>query len=154
MRIEIILVFSPKCVYTEICLEIISSDTWTMLCTSSSFPFHTEIREGLKSCINFFPVYLSTAARAIEVLNFTPLNNKSIRIMHSHRDPSIRKSGTANIFIKVIAHPGPFFISSLCLLNSYVCSCVLCTSLLACYPELDLSYRFTIMVTIVFFIAT
>ncbi|CAI9753476.1 unnamed protein product [Fraxinus pennsylvanica] len=40
------------------------------------------------------------AARAIEVLNFTPLNNKSIRIMYSHRDPSIRKSGTANIFIK------------------------------------------------------
>ncbi|CAA2996191.1 polyadenylate-binding 2-like [Olea europaea subsp. europaea] len=71
-----------------------------MLCTSSSFPFHTEIREGLKSCIDIFPVYLSTAARAIEVLNFTPLNNKSIRIMHSHRDPSIRKSGTANIFIK------------------------------------------------------
>ena len=40
------------------------------------------------------------AARAIDVLNFTPLNNKPIRIMYSHRDPSIRKSGTANIFIK------------------------------------------------------
>ncbi|KAH6782228.1 binding protein 2 [Perilla frutescens var. hirtella] len=40
------------------------------------------------------------AARALEVLNFTPLNNKSIRIMYSHRDPSIRKSGSANIFIK------------------------------------------------------
>ncbi|KAL2537887.1 Polyadenylate-binding protein 8 [Forsythia ovata] len=40
------------------------------------------------------------AARAMEVLNFTPLNNKSIRIMYSHRDPSIRKSGTSNIFIK------------------------------------------------------
>ncbi|KAL0392081.1 UNVERIFIED_CONTAM: Polyadenylate-binding protein 8 [Sesamum radiatum] len=40
------------------------------------------------------------AARALEVLNFTPLNNKSIRVMYSHRDPSIRKSGTANIFIK------------------------------------------------------
>ncbi|EPS61401.1 hypothetical protein M569_13396, partial [Genlisea aurea] len=40
------------------------------------------------------------AARAIEVLNFTPLNEKTIRIMYSHRDPSIRKSGTANIFIK------------------------------------------------------
>ncbi|XP_044475277.1 polyadenylate-binding protein 2-like [Mangifera indica] len=40
------------------------------------------------------------AARALEVLNFTPLNNKPIRIMYSHRDPSIRKSGTGNIFIK------------------------------------------------------
>ncbi|KAL0283308.1 UNVERIFIED_CONTAM: Polyadenylate-binding protein 8 [Sesamum radiatum] len=40
------------------------------------------------------------AARALEVLNFTPLNNKSIRVMYSHQDPSIRKSGTANIFIK------------------------------------------------------
>ncbi|KAK3231340.1 hypothetical protein Dsin_003221 [Dipteronia sinensis] len=40
------------------------------------------------------------AARALDVLNFTPINNKSIRIMYSHRDPSIRKSGTGNIFIK------------------------------------------------------
>lgn len=31
------------------------------------------------------------AARALDVLNFTPLNNKSIRVMYSHRDPSIRK---------------------------------------------------------------
>ncbi|GLT58906.1 hypothetical protein SLA2020_317650 [Shorea laevis] len=40
------------------------------------------------------------AARAMDGLNFTPLNNKPIRIMYSHRDPSLRKSGTANIFIK------------------------------------------------------
>ncbi|XP_058081704.1 polyadenylate-binding protein 8-like isoform X2 [Magnolia sinica] len=40
------------------------------------------------------------AARALEMLNFTPLNGKPIRIMYSHRDPSIRKSGAANIFIK------------------------------------------------------
>ncbi|KAG9440287.1 hypothetical protein H6P81_020452 [Aristolochia fimbriata] len=40
------------------------------------------------------------AARALEMLNFTPLNSKPIRIMYSHRDPSIRKSGAANIFIK------------------------------------------------------
>ncbi|KAI5655271.1 hypothetical protein M9H77_32458 [Catharanthus roseus] len=40
------------------------------------------------------------ASRAMEVLNFTPVNGKSVRIMFSHRDPSIRKSGTANIFIK------------------------------------------------------
>ncbi|KAK5831865.1 polyadenylate-binding protein 2-like [Gossypium arboreum] len=40
------------------------------------------------------------AARALNLLNFTPLNNKPIRIMYSQRDPSLRKSGTANIFIK------------------------------------------------------
>ncbi|GMH13823.1 hypothetical protein Nepgr_015664 [Nepenthes gracilis] len=40
------------------------------------------------------------AARAMDVLNFTPLNGKTIRIMYSHRDPTIRKSGTGNIFIK------------------------------------------------------
>ncbi|KAJ1385963.1 RNA-binding domain superfamily [Sesbania bispinosa] len=40
------------------------------------------------------------AANAMEHLNFTPLNGKPIRIMFSHRDPSIRKSGYANVFIK------------------------------------------------------
>lgn len=34
------------------------------------------------------------------MLNFTSVNGKPIRIMFSHRDPSIRKSGYANIFIK------------------------------------------------------
>ncbi|KAL5987720.1 Polyadenylate-binding protein 8 [Asimina triloba] len=41
-----------------------------------------------------------SAARALDVLNFTPINGKPIRVMYSHRDPSIRKSGAANIFIK------------------------------------------------------
>ncbi|KAE9611375.1 hypothetical protein Lal_00011575 [Lupinus albus] len=40
------------------------------------------------------------AANAMELLNFTPLNGKPIRIMFSQRDPSIRKSGYANVFIK------------------------------------------------------
>ncbi|RDY01776.1 Polyadenylate-binding protein 2, partial [Mucuna pruriens] len=40
------------------------------------------------------------AANAMEHLNFTPLNGKAIRIMFSHRDPSISKSEYANVFTK------------------------------------------------------
>lgn len=40
------------------------------------------------------------AADAINFLNFMPVNGKSIRIMYSNRDATLRKSGTANIFIK------------------------------------------------------
>ncbi|KAJ0667140.1 putative RNA recognition motif domain, nucleotide-binding alpha-beta plait domain superfamily [Helianthus annuus] len=43
---------------------------------------------------------LMTTTIAIEVLNFMPVNGKSIRIMYSHRDPNVRKSGSGNIFIK------------------------------------------------------
>ncbi|XWS68050.1 hypothetical protein CRYUN_Cryun04dG0057000 [Craigia yunnanensis] len=40
------------------------------------------------------------AARALDLLNFTLVNGKPIRVMYSNRDPSIRKSGAGNIFIK------------------------------------------------------
>ncbi|XP_077220325.1 poly(A)-binding protein 5 [Tasmannia lanceolata] len=40
------------------------------------------------------------ASHALELLNFTPINGKPVRIMFSLRDPSIRKSGQANVFIK------------------------------------------------------
>ena len=33
-------------------------------------------------------------------MNYTPLNGKPIRIMFSHRDPTIRKTGFANVFVK------------------------------------------------------
>ncbi|CAL5016051.1 unnamed protein product [Urochloa decumbens] len=46
------------------------------------------------------------AARALEVLNFALLNSKPIRVMYSNRDPSSRRSGSANIFIKIFGEYG------------------------------------------------
>ena len=40
------------------------------------------------------------AARALNDLNFNPVNGKAIRILYSQRDPTIRKSGVGNIFVK------------------------------------------------------
>eukprot|EP01063_Lacrimia_lanifica_P032654 TRINITY_DN5614_c0_g2_i1.p1 TRINITY_DN5614_c0_g2~~TRINITY_DN5614_c0_g2_i1.p1 ORF type:complete len:566 (+),score=296.40 TRINITY_DN5614_c0_g2_i1:87-1784(+) len=40
------------------------------------------------------------AQRAIETHNFEALKDKQIRIMWSQRDPSVRKSGVGNVFIK------------------------------------------------------
>eukprot|EP00993_Chasmostoma_nieuportense_P001481 NODE_235_length_2623_cov_44.191106_g220_i0.p1 GENE.NODE_235_length_2623_cov_44.191106_g220_i0~~NODE_235_length_2623_cov_44.191106_g220_i0.p1 ORF type:complete len:618 (-),score=114.61 NODE_235_length_2623_cov_44.191106_g220_i0:671-2524(-) len=40
------------------------------------------------------------AERALETLNYHQINGKPIRIMWSHRDPSLRKSGAGNVFIK------------------------------------------------------
>ncbi|CAH8384170.1 unnamed protein product [Eruca vesicaria subsp. sativa] len=40
------------------------------------------------------------ASRALNELNFMALNGRAIRVMYSVRDPSVRKSGLGNIFIK------------------------------------------------------
>ena len=41
-----------------------------------------------------------SAVRALDALNFAPLNGKNIRLMFSNKDPSMRKSGRANVFVK------------------------------------------------------
>lgn len=40
------------------------------------------------------------ADKAMDILNYQPLMGKPVRIMHSQRDPSIRKSGKGNIIVK------------------------------------------------------
>lgn len=40
------------------------------------------------------------ASRSLELLNYMSVNNRPIRIMFSQRDPSLRRSGSGNIFIK------------------------------------------------------
>uniref|UniRef100_A0A7N1A7V8 RRM domain-containing protein n=1 Tax=Kalanchoe fedtschenkoi TaxID=63787 RepID=A0A7N1A7V8_KALFE len=41
-----------------------------------------------------------SAAKAMDRLNYTPLNGKPIRNMYSYRNATIKKSGAGNIFIK------------------------------------------------------
>jgi len=48
--------------------------------------------------VNYHSV--TDAEQAFDILNYTIVKGKPIRIMWSHRDPSIRKSGVGNIFIK------------------------------------------------------
>ncbi|OAF67245.1 Polyadenylate tail-binding protein [Intoshia linei] len=55
-------------------------------------------RSGNYAYINFMDK--NCALQAMRNLNYNTLNEKSMRIMWSFRDPSIRKNGVGNIFIK------------------------------------------------------
>lgn len=48
--------------------------------------------------VNFHNV--SDAERALDTLNYSSIKGRSCRIMWSQRDPSLRKSGAGNIYVK------------------------------------------------------
>ena len=48
--------------------------------------------------VNFHSV--SDAERALDTMNYTPIRGRACRIMWSQRDPSLRKGGQGNVFVK------------------------------------------------------
>jgi len=48
--------------------------------------------------VNFHAV--ADAERALDTLNYSSIRGRACRIMWSHRDPNLRKSGSGNVFVK------------------------------------------------------
>ena len=51
--------------------------------------------------VNFHQV--QDAERALDTMNFNEIKGRPSRIMWSQRDPSLRKSGVGNVFVKNLA---------------------------------------------------
>ncbi|GJQ96150.1 polyadenylate-binding protein 2-like protein [Tanacetum coccineum] len=78
-------------------LKILLYPSWARIYLWIEHELELELYDAISLKVKTYEIL---TARAIEVLNFTPLNGKAIRIVNFHRDPSVRKSGLGNIFIK------------------------------------------------------
>merc|ERR1719157_514539 len=58
---------------------------------------HPDVTEAMPY-VNFHGV--SDAERALDTLNYSSIKGRACRIMWSQRDPSLRKSGVGNVFVK------------------------------------------------------
>lgn len=67
--------------------------------------------------VNFHRV--DDAERALDTMNFKNIRNRPCRIMWSHRDPSLRKSGQGNIFVNHLARTAPNVIDNKQLFDTF-----------------------------------
>ena len=55
---------------------------------------------NIKCNLISYELFAFSAERALDTMNFDTVKGRPIRIMWSQRDPSLRKSGVGNVFIK------------------------------------------------------
>lgn len=67
--------------------------------------------------VNFHRV--DDAERALNTMNFKQIRNRPCRLMWSHRDPSLRKSGQGNIFVNHLARTPPNVIDNKQLFDTF-----------------------------------
>ncbi|CAH2076921.1 unnamed protein product [Thlaspi arvense] len=75
-------------------------ESFGCLCISNVVDAFCSDFYALINLMILYVVLSVAAARAIQELNYIPLYGKPIRVLYSHRDPSVRRSGAGNIFIK------------------------------------------------------
>ncbi|CAJ1973410.1 unnamed protein product [Sphenostylis stenocarpa] len=75
----------------------ICRDSLTQKSLGYGYVNFSNVQDGL--IFAFFVALL--AAKALNELNFSVLEGKPIRVMYSNRDPTLRRTGAANLFIKV-----------------------------------------------------